>query len=120
MDEYLTARGIKKENTAPHTPEQNGREERNNRTIVESARTMLSSKDLPIFVWAEAVNTAVYVLNRTVASGDSATPYELRVGKKPNLEHLRIFGSQAYAHVPKQFTKKFDVCAQPSVRGLSE
>lgn len=37
MDEYLTARGIKKENTAPHTPEQNGKAERDNRTIVESA-----------------------------------------------------------------------------------
>lgn len=55
------------------------------------------------------------MLNRTVASGGAATPYELWVGKRPNLGHLRVFGSQAYVHVPKQFTRKFDARAQPRV-----
>lgn len=40
------------------------------------------------------------------------TPYELWVGKKPNLQHLRIFGSEAYMHVPKQLTTKLDVRAR--------
>lgn len=78
MDKYLVSRGIRKENTAPYTPEQNGKAERDNRTIVESARTLIHAKDLPKNLWAEAVNTAVYLLNRAGPSSacESTTPYE--------------------------------------------
>lgn len=71
---------------------------------------MLHAKGLPLTLWSEAVNTAVYTLNRvgTSSSQDKRTPYELWVGKKPDLEHMRIFGSEGYAHIPKQFTQKFD------------
>lgn len=71
---------------------------------------MLHAKGLPIRLWSEAVNTAVYTLNRvgSVSSKNKRTPYELWVGKKPNLEHMRVFGSEGYAHIPKQFTQKFD------------
>lgn len=48
MDEYLESRGIAKETTAPYTPQQNGKTERDNRTIVESARTMIHAKSLPL------------------------------------------------------------------------
>lgn len=56
------------ENTASYTPQQNGRAERENRTIFECARTILRAKELPKNLWAEAVSTAVYVLNRTTHS----------------------------------------------------
>lgn len=46
---------------------------------------------------------------------DGATPYELWNGKKPNLQHLRIFGSEAYVHVPKQLTTKFDARAKKMI-----
>nr|GEZ24323.1 ribonuclease H-like domain-containing protein [Tanacetum cinerariifolium] len=38
--------------------------ERKNRTLIEAARTMLAYSFLPTKFWAEAVNTACYVLNR--------------------------------------------------------
>ncbi|GKD95896.1 putative ribonuclease H-like domain-containing protein, partial [Tanacetum coccineum] len=41
----------------------NGVAERKNRTLIEAARTMLADSLLPIPFWAEAVNTACYVLN---------------------------------------------------------
>lgn len=41
-------------------PEQNSRIERDMRTIVESARSMICSKQVPIYLRAEAVNMAVY------------------------------------------------------------
>lgn len=44
---YLKSRGIQMEFSAPYTPEQNGTSERDMRTIVESARTMLLAKGLP-------------------------------------------------------------------------
>lgn len=110
MREYLASRGIVMENTAPYTPAQNGRAERDNRTIVECARTMLQSKNLPLNLWAEAVGAAVYTLNRAGQSGQggSGTPYEGWMGKKPNLNHMKIFGSEAYVHTPKQLVKKLD------------
>ncbi|GJS76105.1 putative ribonuclease H-like domain-containing protein [Tanacetum coccineum] len=39
---------------------------RKNRTLIEAARTMLADSLLPIQFWAEAVNTACYVLNRVL------------------------------------------------------
>lgn len=62
---FIESHGIKHQKTVPFTPEQNGRIEREMRTIVEAARTMIHSKHLSLKFWAEAVNTAVYVLNRT-------------------------------------------------------
>lgn len=110
--QYLESRGIVHETTAPYTPQQNGKAERENRTIVESARTMIHAKNVPVKFWAEAVNCAVYVLNRTIWATKEVTPYEKWVEKPPNLKHLRIFGSVAYANIPKQFTKKFDARAR--------
>lgn len=79
------------------------------RTIVESARTMLTAKNLPRKLWAEAVNTAIYILNRCLSfQTNNTTPFELWYKRKPELSHIRIFGSDAYVHVPKEQRKKWD------------
>ncbi|GJZ44740.1 putative ribonuclease H-like domain-containing protein [Tanacetum coccineum] len=57
-------KGIKKEFSVARTPQQNGVAERKNRTLIETARTMLADSKLPTTFWAEAVNTACYVQNR--------------------------------------------------------
>ncbi|GFY46300.1 retrovirus-related Pol polyprotein from transposon TNT 1-94 [Trichonephila inaurata madagascariensis] len=49
----------------PYTPQQNGAAECENRTIVESARSIIYATNLPLKLWAETVNMFVYVLNRT-------------------------------------------------------
>jgi len=104
---YLSQCGIILETTAPSTPEQNGRAEREMRTIVESARSMLYAKDVPLYLWAEAVNTAVYILNRTATSqAPNSTPYELWTGKKPALDHIRTFGCETFLHIPKEQRNK--------------
>ncbi|KMQ87289.1 integrase core domain protein [Lasius niger] len=113
MRQYLKSRGICMENSAPYTPEQNGKAERENRTIMESARTMIKQRNLPKALWAEAVNTAVYILNRTTHSKNlKQTPFEIWHGKKPDLSHVRVFGSVAYMHVPQQMRKKLDAKAK--------
>lgn len=61
---FIAEKGFELEYTAPYTPQQNGRCERANRTIMEGARSMLYAKKLPLYIWAEAVQTAVYVMNR--------------------------------------------------------
>lgn len=77
--------------------------ERFNCTIVERARCLLYDAKFEKKFWAEAVHTAVFLKNRTVASGlNQKTPYEPWTGCKPNTSHLRLFGSTVMAHIPKQ------------------
>ncbi|GJS69545.1 ribonuclease H-like domain-containing protein [Tanacetum coccineum] len=67
--------------------------ERKNRTLIEAARTMLAYSLLPIPFWAEAVNTACYVLNRVlVTKPQNKTPYELLIGNSPSISFMRPFG----------------------------
>ncbi|UYV77601.1 hypothetical protein LAZ67_15001684 [Cordylochernes scorpioides] len=109
FSDYLKSLGIVHELTAPYTPEQNGISERDNRTIVESARCLLHGRKMPLELWAEAVNTAVYLLNRctTKVLGNS-TPYEIWYKRKPSILHLKTFGCNAYVHIPKDNRKKLD------------
>ncbi|UYV63360.1 hypothetical protein LAZ67_2003844, partial [Cordylochernes scorpioides] len=101
--------GIIHEFTAPYVHEQIGRIERDNRTIVEAARSMLNSRNLPGFFWAEACNTATYILNRSATKQTpGTTPYELFFGTKPNVANYKIFGCNAYMHIPKENRKKWD------------
>ncbi|GJX28534.1 retrovirus-related pol polyprotein from transposon TNT 1-94 [Tanacetum coccineum] len=54
---------------------------------------MLADSLLPIPFWAEAVNTACYVLNRVlVTKPQNKTPYELLIGKPPSISFMRPFG----------------------------
>ena len=69
---------------------------------------MLYAKDMPTYLWAEAVNSAVYLLNRTPPQALNTTPYELWTGKKPTLDHVRTFGSIAYMHVPQEKRTKLE------------
>jgi len=70
--------GISHQKTVPYTPEQSGKIERDNRIIVEVARTIIHSKNLDISFWAKSVNTVVYTLNLTgTAPVKGITPYEL-------------------------------------------
>ena len=36
------------------------------------------------------------------------TPFEAWFGKKPSLSHLRVFGCDAYMHIPKEKRSKLD------------
>lgn len=91
--------------SAPFTPQQNGFIERDNRTIVKCMRTMLLARSLPEYLWGEAANAAVYVLNRTPnRNTGSKTPFELYFKRKPRVGHLRIFGS--LVHVKRQQKKR--------------
>ncbi|GJZ19750.1 ribonuclease H-like domain-containing protein [Tanacetum coccineum] len=93
MNELCAKKGIKREFSVARTPQQNGVAERKNRTLIEAARTMLADSLLPIPFWAEAVNTACYVLNRVlVTKPQNKTPYELLIGKPPSISFMRPFG----------------------------
>ena len=114
--EYLKEQGIKHETTVPYNPAQNGLAERMNRTIVESARSTIHFSNVPKDFWAEAVNTAVYLKNRSPSVAlKEETPYECMFGVKPNVSSLKIFGCIAHVHIDSQARKKFDMKSRKAI-----
>ena len=101
FDAYLQEKGIKRELTVHDSPQQNGVAERLNRTIVELARAMLIAKNMPKFLWAEAVNYATWLKNRLPSHAiPGHTPYDLINGRRPNLSQAREFGGKIFVHLP--------------------
>lgn len=61
------------------------------------------------FFWAEAVNTAVSILNRSPTKAVlNRTPFEAWFGEKPVISHMKVFGCVCYAHVPAEKRSKWD------------
>ena len=114
VQKLLNENGISMRRTTPYTPQQNGAAERENRTLVEAARSMIHAKNLPIKLWAEAVNTAVFVLNRTGPTGQVKSPVEIWFQcSQPKIDYFKIFGTKCYAHVPKERRRKLDKKSVP-------
>ncbi|KYN12083.1 Copia protein, partial [Trachymyrmex cornetzi] len=73
------------------------------------ARCMMLQSGLPPSFWAEAVSAANYIRNRCVTrSLKKGTPYENWTGKKPNIGHLRTFGSKVFVLDKTPNKGKFD------------
>ncbi|KAH9754233.1 hypothetical protein KPL71_015385 [Citrus sinensis] len=92
--------GIQRHKTVRHTPQQNGLAERMNRTLMERVKCMLFHSKLPKTLWAEALCTACYLINRCPSTAiELKTPYKVWSGKLTDYTKLRIFGCTAYAHI---------------------
>jgi hypothetical protein len=78
-------------------------------TICEAARAIMYNQNLPLSLWAEDASTAVYIQNWCPHKAlENRTPEEVYTGKKPSIDHLRIFGSPVYIHVPKEKRTKLE------------
>jgi len=109
LEEFLASSGCKHEVSAAYSQEQNGVAERVNRTIVGRAKAILYGAQLPLFLWAEAARTAVYIMNRTPTRSQMKTPYELWTGKPAqSLVHLQPFGCEIWHHVTKDLRRKWE------------
>ncbi|GJX07459.1 retrovirus-related pol polyprotein from transposon TNT 1-94 [Tanacetum coccineum] len=73
------------------------------------ARTMLNEQSIPQKFWCNAVDTSTYILNRILIRPFlGKTPYELFKGKKPSLEHFKVFGRKCFILNTKDYLTKFD------------
>nr|GEV69680.1 ribonuclease H-like domain-containing protein [Tanacetum cinerariifolium] len=94
---YFVAEGILHQTFVAQTPEQNCVVERRNRTLVEAAQTMLSAAKVPLFFWAEAIETACFTQNLSlVIPRHEKTPYHIINDRKPSVKFFHIFGSTCY------------------------
>jgi len=116
--EYLAEEGIIREVSAPYSQQQNGISERCNRTVLDSARSMLKHAGMPNEVWAEGVSTAVYIKNwlpSRALTNRNSTPFERWTQKKPDISHLRTLGSLPFAWIHGDLRKKLDNLAYKCV-----
>ena len=89
--------------TVRHTPQQNGLTEMMNMTLVDKVRCMLIHSKLSKALWAEALSTAYYIVNRSPSSEiNFKTPIELWSGKLTDYSNLRVLGCPAYAHIKQR------------------
>jgi transposase InsO family protein len=115
LKDFYAGKGIQQQATAPYSPEQNGKAERLNRVLVERTRSMIHGRKLPLNLWAEALKTANYIRNRSPYLQRDKTPIEMLTGKRPKVGHMRIFGSVAYVHTPKQLRTKLDPVGEKGI-----
>jgi hypothetical protein len=105
---WVKAKGLTFEPSAPYTPEQNGAAERSGGVIIQRARAMRVHARLPEELWPEIVTAAAYILNRTPNRQlNWKTPLETlqEAAKIPNphssIAHLRVYGARAYPLIRK-------------------
>ena len=116
QNDFCTSKGISRQFSAPRTPQQNGVVERKNRTLVEAARTMLSESKLPMYFWAEVVNTACYTQNRTLINKDhEKTPYHIMSNKRPTVSYFHMFGGKCFVLIEDEHLGKFEAKAREGI-----
>ena len=110
VEEFCNDIGIKHEFSSTYTPQQNGVVERKNRTLITLARAMLDDYGISQRFWAEAINTACHASNRVYLHRFlKKTPYELLIGRKPNISYFRIFGCKCYIYKKRKHLGKLEV-----------
>jgi hypothetical protein len=83
---------------------------------------MLHDQSLPLYLWAEASATAVYLQNKSPHRIlGKMTLEEAFTGRRPDVEHIRIVGCLTYSHVPSEKRTKLDPTTQQGILvGYSE
>lgn len=100
MRDFCDEKGILFQMTSANASNQNPFIERKNRSVEEAAEALIHQSGVPRFFWEQAVEYAVYILNRTAHKGLAwGTPMERYDGHKGNSHHnyLRVFGCTGWA-----------------------
>ena len=70
--------------------------------IIEAEHTELEQSGLLYEFWEKAAVHGIYAYNRCHLPKIGITPYKAFYRVKPDVSNLRIFGSLAYVHIPKE------------------
>lgn len=109
FNDFCSDKGIIKQVTVPYSSQMSGVAENKHQVLQFQARTMLLQAQLNTHYWAEAVQTANYIINRLPSSSlQGQIPFTLWTGRKPSLKHIWVFGSPTFVYIPDDQRKKFD------------
>lgn len=95
----------------PDKSSMNGLGERPHSTVGDAIRTMLHSASLPIKFWNFAFHHFIRLYNLFPHGKRPLSPFEMLHGRKPDVSHLRIFGSRVYIRPPGKRPSKLDLHA---------
>lgn len=112
----MQSEGIIHQTSCTHSPQQNGIAERKNKQLLEVVRALLVEGNVPCKFWGEALNSAVYLVNRTpssvlnfkrpldVFSDHHTLPPTVKLAPK-------VFGCIAYVHLHSHQRTKLEARA---------
>jgi transposase InsO family protein/DNA-binding transcriptional MerR regulator len=107
--ELCDKHGIKREYTIPGTPQQNGKVERQNKTVQHMARSMMNEKNIGQTYRVETIHTIVHILNKAhLIPHNDKKPYELWYGRPALIKNFKVFGSKCYIKNNNENLGKYD------------
>ncbi|RVW81318.1 Retrovirus-related Pol polyprotein from transposon TNT 1-94 [Vitis vinifera] len=114
VGEFLAQEGIVHLSSCVDTPQQNGIVERKNRHLLEVARSLMFSMNVPKLFWGQAVLTAAYLINRMPSRVlKFQTPCQTLLKSFPTTRLIstvppKIFGCSVFVHINQQHRKSFN------------
>ena len=109
FDEYLSSFGIIHQTSCPGTSQQNGLAERKNRHLLEITRCIMLAMNVPKYLWAEAVMTAAYLMNRMPSRVlNNKTPIECLTGETTYVVPPKVFGCVCFVRDHRPSVGKLD------------
>ncbi|CAN1753617.1 Retrovirus-related Pol polyprotein from transposon TNT 1-94 [Linum perenne] len=115
INTFLTTHGIIHSSSCVETPQQNGIAERKNRHLLEVARALLFSSQVPKYLWGDAIRTATYLINRLPSRVlKFESPRQILLSLFPHITSfssdlpLKVFGCTAFVHLSPQHRSKLE------------
>nr|GEY11419.1 hypothetical protein [Tanacetum cinerariifolium] len=119
MTEYYERIGIFHQKTMPRTPQQNDVVERQNSTLIEAARTMLIFSKALMFLWEQAVATAVFGAlcyptndNEDLEKLQPTADTGIFIGYAPSRKGYRIYNKRT-RRIMEKILVQFDELTEP-------
>ena len=110
---FIEESGIEHQMSMPDSPQQNGRAEWFQQTILNKGESMRHMAGLSSGFWSYAIRTAIHVYNVTpIAKDRFKTLKRMWSRLTPDISHLCIFGCSAYVIINKKKRWKLDLKSQ--------
>lgn len=118
---YFLENGIIHQNSCVDTPQQNGVAERKNRHLLEVARSIMFTNNVPKYFWGDSILTACYLINRLPTRVlNFKIPFKFFLQYYPQTRSigslpLKVFGCKSFVHVHNHNRSKLDPRALPCI-----
>jgi hypothetical protein len=100
---WLNEHKVRLQFSTPYKKSENGQIERDVRNVMDKARTLLASYDVPGWFWWYAIKHAVWLINRSPTSNNSnKSPIEIVYDVKPSVDEMIPFYCPGFYHITKE------------------